>query len=883
MHCTARMRALCEDAAERHYDGRIQFKFGRWLSNWLILLIYLAVPVVCAEAHQASVFRGENGKAQFVIDGKPTALFFARGLNSPDELKAYKEAGFNTIWIDLSYSQDALEQISEAERLLEAANGEGLFAVVCIDAKPPKGIPMSVYDERYIHFVRQWLTQAVRRLSRHRGIVAWATTNFPDERAAECGGYSDDGFRSYLIHTYGDLKTLSTAFGVPISNLLALTQEGAMRLDDLQSPTHYGHASISGAVYRWSSLKWLMWFWGRVIRDADGSRPLITGLLSTYRSIASVPSIYDGIVTAAFPHACEPDLQSHNAHAVSIGRRGNASIVIPVLASQLGKSKVSLLQLIHWVQLAALNGACGIGFNSWQPFKSDEQLRKGLSELLGELTETGIWRAAPMTHAAILYIPFAEGVVQDGMPLYGYATPCGHVDAQPQRLIFGEPNALFNAFKLGTRYGQVDCLTVDSLQRINPLRYRVILMPSPLFISPHVVGQTGELLYGFGMPMPPPHLREMGFGDEPLNMLPQWLTNFVANGGVLISDIGASLSPAGEAFRLMPQDFAKLFGVAGARMLIVDPNLALGMSILFPHPLFPSLTEGYILGDGEMPFRTIAAVLRFMGAHPYALMMRTPRRTRRITSEAVAMCINQFGNGFAIYAPTLLWANWNTASRSFEAFHGDLLRRGSQIELLSSPNLIDSRLGVALFDGGIAVVNSSNATQLASIGIDANVYGAATLTSACTEFPTGASSRRIIIHKFVQPHELAFIKPLPIAVDCKGRFVAVVQRYAKDGISISLYGSDATISTLDGRLAVSAAKPARFALTISSGEYEIKPGSRHAISISSASGLEHDVGGKPAEGIISADADGRLRLEVSGAIVHIAVHVAGRDSTPQLN
>ncbi|MCS7252892.1 MAG: hypothetical protein RMK18_05135 [Armatimonadota bacterium] len=875
LSCEGKVNAHCYRRAEVS-DLTISLinRCGRILRP-LILALCIATRLSEVEAHQVGILRGDQQKAQLVVDGTPTALFFARQLSSPDELEAYKEAGFNTVWVDVSYGPNTLLQLSEAERLLEAAKDEGLFAVVCIDARPPAGIRMSVYDWRYISFAQSWLRQVVKQLGKHTNIVAWATTNFPDERAAESGGYDDEGFRAFLAHTYGDLKALSHAFGVPIADLRALNQKLAMTIDDLQSPTQYGHSSLSGAIYRWCSLKWLMWFWGKVIRDSDAHRPILTGLLSTYRGISSVPSIYDGIVTATFPYACEPELQSHNVHSVSIGRCGNAFLVIPVIASQLGAKTISLQQLIRWIQLAALNGACGIGFNSWQPFKSDERLRKVLSELLRQLTEAGIWHATPFTHAAILYIPFAEGFVQDGMPLYGYATPHGYVNAQPQRLILGEPNGLLNAFKLGTRYGQLDCLSIESLWRINPSRYSLILMPAPLFISPHVVDQTGVVHYNLGMPTPPDHLSEMGLKEEPLKLFPKWLTNFVASGGVLVSDIGASLSPAGEPFRLMPQDFAMLFGVVGARMLIVEPNLALGMSILFRHPLFPSLHEGYILGEDEMPFRTIAAVLRFMGAQPYALMMRHARRTRRITSEAVAMCINRFGRGFAIYAPTLLWANWNTASKSFEAFHGDLLSREAKVELLSSPSLVNDELKVALFDRGVALVNLSGETQLASIRVDAALFGAGALTNACTEFPIGVQSRHIVIHKFVQPLEMAFVKRLPIAVDCEGRFVAVIQRYDSKRIELTLYGSDAVIKVKNGRLAIGAIQPAKFSVTVSSGEYEVAPHSKHAVSISVASTSRYDIQDERSEAIVQADVNGRLRLKANGTVVRIEVRREG--------
>lgn len=841
----------------------------------IVMLSIMALSLIPSAlgicANRVSVLRVDDRKPILLIDGKPTPLFFARGLTSIEELTAYREAGFNCIWVDLAYGQDALAKLASSERLLEAAEKEGLFAIVSIDATPPKGMLMSIYDARYISFLRSWLAQVVKSLSKHENVVAWATTNFADERMAEHGGYGDEGFRAYLADTYGDAKALSFAFGIPIVNLSTLTQQIAMTADDLQSPTHYGHASISGALYRWCSLRWLLWLWGKVIRDADPTRPIFTGLLSTYRSIASVPSIYDGVITATLPLACEPDFEFHNAHAISIGRRSNTSIVIPVMASQSGSRKISLTELIRWVQLAAFGGASGVGFNSWQPFKSNENLREALSELLAQLSEAEIWHATPLAHAAILYIPFAEGFVQDGMPLYGYATPHGYMDAQPQRLILGEPNGLFYAFKLGSRYGQLDYITIESLVSVNPYRYSLILMPSPIFISPHVVGQGGEVLYGLGMPKAPAHLSQDGLREEAFLSLPQWLANFVLNGGVLISDIGASLSPAGEPFRLMPVEFAKLFGVAGARMLIVEPNLELGMSILFRHPLFPSLNEGYMLGDGEMPFRAIAAVLRFIGAQPYALMMRSPRRTRKITSEAVAMCINQFGRGFSVYAPTLLWANWNSASESFEAFHSDLLRRGAMVELLSSPRLIDSDVNVALFDSGIALMNNSGITRLASIRVSADAAGGISLANACVEFPVGSRSEHFIVQRFLQPLELALTKWLPIAVDCGDRFVALVHKYDANGISFTLYGRDAVISAEDGRLRVRATKPVSFKVSISSGEYEIVPNSKHIVTLSTT-GLKGD--GQKVWNIV-ADDDGKLKLEVYGASARIEVQRAG--------
>lgn len=853
--------------------------FVRRLVSPCCVVCFLVVHVVLATMLCADVAFGiqvgleHKGKPMITIDGKPTPLFFSCGLTSHEDLEEYAEAGFNTVWVDVRWGEDVDEQMERVEGLLKAAHAKGLFAIVCINAVPPTGIRMSVYDERYVSLVRSWIPSVIGRLGKHRNIVAWATTSFPDEMAVSNNGYDDEGFRRYLLDTYGDVETLSRAFGVPITNPSQLTQQLVMNIDDLQSPTLYGHSSLSASIYRWCSLRWLMQLWYEVIRQSDGTRPIITGLLSTYRSIASVPAVYDGVTVAPLPSVCEPDLDLHNAHAVAIGRMGNAKLVLSVITSSIGGKKVSLKQLVNWVQAAVFNGACGIGFTSWEPFKNDPELRGSVSELLKQMNDCGILCATPITHTAILYMPFAEGYVRDGVPLYGFATPNGEAFGKPYRLILGEPNSLFSAFKLGTRYGLVDCLTLDALTKIAPQSYSCILTPAPILLSPHVVGEFGEELYGFGMPRQPRSLTQSGSKDDPFALFSSWLMSFVANGGVLLSDIGVSLSPAGHIFRLMPADFAKLFGVVGARMLIVAPEVALSMSVLYRHPLFPSLYEGYLLGGDELPFRTIAAVLHFVGAKPYALMMRHPRRTRRLSSEAVAMCINSFGKGFAVYAPTLLWANWRPYSKDFALFHGDLFSAHSEVELLSAHGLLDDEMKVALFDRGIAILNLSDRTKHAVVRVEADAINGSSLPNACVEYPHGSRSQSIIIHKFIQPLELAFVKSLPILVSCNERFVALVSRYDDKGIALRLYGNDATVGYEDGRFVVSARRANYFRLSIFSGEYEIKPNSRHAIALTlfdpSAPPERME---KSIKGVIVANSKGVLELELKGAVISVDVH-----------
>ena len=852
--------------------GRLNVFICRCAVCFLLAYVVVATVLYADVASGLQVGLERNGKPMITIDGKPTPLFFACGLGSDENLEEYVEAGFNTVWVDVYWGENASEQVEKADSLLKAAHSKGLFAIVCINAIPPKGIRMSIYDERYISFVRSWVPFVIERLGKHRNIIAWATTSFPDELAALNNGYDDEGFRTYLLDTYGDVETLSRAFGIPITNLNQLTQQLVMNIDDLQSPTLYGHSSLSASIYRWCSLRWLLQLWCEVIRNSGDARPIITGLLSTYRSIASVPAVYDGVTVAPLPSVCEPDLELHNAHAVAIGRMGNTKLVLSVVASSIGKKKVSLKQLINWVQAAVFNGACGIGFTAWEPFKNDPELRGSISELLKQINDCGIMCATPITHSAILYMPFAEGYIRDDVPLYGFATPNGETFGKPYRLILGEPNSLLNAFKLGMRYGLIDCLTLDSLPQIAPQSYSCIFLPTPILFSPYVIGEFGEELYGFGMPKQPTSLTQLGSKDDAFVLFSQWLLSFVANGGVLLSDIGVSLSPAGHIFKLMPADLAKLFGVAGARTLIVAPEVALSASVLYRHPLFPSLYEGYLLGGDELPFRTVAAVLHFIGAKPYALMMRHPRRTRRLSSEAVAICINSFGKGFAVYAPTLLWANWQPHSNDFAMFHSDLLSAHSEVELLSARSLLDDEVKVALFEKGVALLNLSDETKLAVVKVKADAVNGGSFLNACVEYPHGSRSQSIVVHKFIQPLELAFVRSLPILASCNERFVVLVSRYDEKGIAMKLYGSDATIGYEGGRFVLSARKANSFRLSIFSGKYEIKPNSRHIVALAvvdPSASLERKE--RLIKGVVVASSKGVLELEVKGAVISIEV------------
>ncbi|HID07698.1 MAG TPA: hypothetical protein EYP10_11205, partial [Armatimonadetes bacterium] len=563
-----------------------------------------------------------------------------------------------------------------------------------------------------------------------------------------------------------------------MTNLARVTQVAAMTVDDLQSPIRYGHSSLSAALYRWCSLRWLMALWGATIKRYDNQRPLFTGMLSTYRAIISVPAMYDVVVPAVYPAVAEADWQTHNVHAVDMARRANASIAIPVYASQIQKEQVSIGRLMPWIELAALHGAGGVGFNSWKPFDENDELRASLSQLLDELNATGAFLATPAPTAAFLYIPFGEGFTVQEAPLYGFATPHGQPIATPPRLSIGEPNKPFASFQLGTRYGQFDYISLETLSQTAVNRYSAIFAPVPLYMSSSITGPNGQPMPALGIPTAPALLQRLGVRADPTWINPAaWLAQYVSAGGVLVTDIGASLAVGGDTFRLLPPDFAQLIGAAGIRLLIVDPNIALSMSVLFNHPLFPSLPAGSRIGATTTPFRTVAGVLRFMSARAWALMMRAPRRRRRISREAVAMCINAIGRGFVVHAPTLLWANWLPQSPDFIAFHNDLLKRRAAVNLISARGLFSPNVHVALFTDGVASLNVSTQTQLAIAEVATGAHARSTLMNAHVEFPAGSNSSAVLVRQVIQPLEFAFVGLLPIRVQCNSRFVAVVNDY----------------------------------------------------------------------------------------------------------
>ncbi|MFQ5810323.1 MAG: beta-galactosidase, partial [Armatimonadota bacterium] len=469
-------------------------------------------------------------------------LFWAYGLREVGDLAAYRRLGLNTVYIDLPAGEQSLDPVFR--QFIRAAAAYGLQAIIGIPTalgreQGDERDPTSPYNEQYVSAVDQFVQAVVRTYQDEPAVIGWATEHNPSARIT----YSDADFQQHLQEHYATVADLKAAWGSQFGSFRSVHRADVQ--SDADEPFAIGRRSLALAEYERAAFADLHKRWLMSIRRFDDTRPIFTGRLRLYRSLASVPTDYTCIVPDATGPPVMADQQTQGAERIVIARRGGRCEAIPCVrlpisvrlppplpAQALRHPKVRALEHIgrqsveaprlrsvrSWLSWAALNGARGVAFASWERLRDESQ---GVHELvrsfLTDPDSAELFTLRPQASAAVLYEPYEPVVSERDVGFYGYLRAPGDM----------ETATLLSLCRLPSTYGATDVLALDDLEALDLSRYGVIVAPRAYNLP-----RTAQ----------------------------EKIERYVEGGGAFVADLGVGLFQAGSWSKLPPRLMA-LFGI----------------------------------------------------------------------------------------------------------------------------------------------------------------------------------------------------------------------------------------------------------------------------------------------------------------------------------
>jgi len=750
-----------------------------------------------------------------LVDGKPFVLVGAFNVTKPEELEAAKEMGINTIAVEIPWQEQ-----TDYQRLYEfarAAGEKGILVVLSISMVPPPQddptFAVSPVNPSYNKLVRAWIKYVVDHFRSLPNLLGYATQNFPSTILR----YTDADFQSYLRRWYTLPQNLNLLWRVQVTNFNAATMEVAQKIDD-SLPVGFGRPSLDVVLYRWTALADLMRLWAEEFKRLDREHLVFTGLLQDYKSIISVPDNYDVIIPATYPTIAGRDIVAHNPHAVDMARRANQFAAMPCLMTAGGPGVLDANirdNLLNWLNEAFLHGAAGVWLADWKKLQETDKpsaLAKTLQERLKAISDSLIAQALPTPTVAFLYEPIGEGAVWGDNPLYGFA-----LDLSPD-----EPSYPLVDFRRGTRFGQVDYLSHDSLTSADLTRYQTIIAPFCLWLSPEAEAS---------------------------------LARYVEAGGVLLADLGIGMGEAGGTFVSMSPTLQRVFGIWGINRLVDQSR---NLTIFTRHELFPSLEVGMMTTGslGGLAFARPIGMVRLYGET--IVLGWAVRGTRgSLRENAGVMTIHQFGRGFGIFAPFRLWSNWRPEGRLYPEFHSDLCQRGALVALKNDPNLFPGSVVISAMSEGVALANVAKEMQYAQVeamgvnnllfanaltqtwplrmGAVSGFIGAGATISRLPQIRP-ATPQPVTLHVDLQPGELRYCPYLPVQLlPFEKSAMARITRYDSEAIELQVFGAVRAVGLSEkGTLQVTQPTSTLAEVVIHSGQFVIRPQAEFLVSIRGA-------------------------------------------------
>ncbi|MGQ9732445.1 MAG: beta-galactosidase trimerization domain-containing protein [Candidatus Zipacnadales bacterium] len=760
----------------------------------------------------------------------PGPLLWAYGADDYASIPLAKRMGLNVVMLELKAPLETLER-GRAIATCRAARDYGMKVIVGLPLTLSEQFSTSLSNPLYVKAVTDYVKQVVADLRNEPNVIGWATGDYLEKYLH----LSDADFRQYLMEKYGSMEQVAKTWKVPLTTATAATLENTPTLDD-ELPFGVGLPSLDLAEFQAAKYQEMMEFWAALVREATGGKGLLfTGRVTLYRSLVSIPAEYDVIVVSMPPHLLEPDWDTHNVQALDIARGPSCRPVIPCLRlpSLIQRPELYAKEWIReWMMEAAMHGAVGLSFEAPPEVLANEGVRKEWVAGLAWMEGQAVWGLRPRGVGAILYEPYAEGFSALTVPVYGYLADMSN----------REPTDLFHAFKWGTRYGSMVCLQAADVAREDLNGYSVILAPMALNLP------------------------------ESLQMR---LTEYVAQGGVLVADIGAGMRQSGS-WNVLPPRLAELFGVGE---FVELRNMTGNLTIHQPHPVVPSLpggartrgdfaskSSGRRVGSGRF---TVSGWTGFTlvpeGATPFARLAMSITEEKKPTFAGIIA--RDTGKGTTLFATHRLWSNWLPEDPLFQPFHADLWQRRARVELLDAPFCMPAVEISEGQDGRVVLYNreANKRVQIALYAAEHRLFtGAVCQFSAQLIDESGLRTGAVLATLDVPRHSSWALLPTSIEVrPYTGTATAYVEEYTPQLIRLTLGGNGAQPIGPLRRLQISKGQPQRVRLTMTSDLYPLKPGSHHRLTVTEQ--------GRKSEQLLKVDEKGRLLIEATVGLAQLEI------------
>jgi hypothetical protein len=839
-----------------------------------LALLLLLLPVL------AGAFTVAQRGSQLLIDGKPTALTFARGCDDPAEVPAYRALGFNTLLVKVdSPGSVVLERI---KALTDAADAHGLYVLYELRNGSWIGSNRAnIADETYRKKVANFL-KAVLPLHEHPRMVGWIVSTADEGQLfTNLGTFTD-----WLKAKYGTVTKLNDAWSAMMENT--------------QNPIRPQIGTFSGLTEKTAA--------ARVGGNPEVMKKVNADIDAYRREVAAVDGDFQAYLKTRYNNLealnRELGFEFPSWEAIRLQTILNRETEHPNSAplATLEVARYRMLQtrsLMDWwaQQVRAADGAHLIFAGAQSSYRTLSSLPRSVN---GALTECypGVTEMDPTGHnphaldiarhgnrcivlagisadtnnsaqfANYLYLAALHGAsglcVQNWTRLRN--TP-GHTqmltpalaDLAARQLLGRESRArtaivyspylpgfmggrtglygylastmylgssgLFFTLRNGTVYGQIDYLSPDDLTTQPLSDYGTIILPSVLDL---------------------PDFAQLA------------LRAYVDAGGLVVADLGLGTLQANGNQHFLPVLLSDLFGVT------ITPGIKearLNLEVYRSHPLFPSLLQGMRTAGLNRGFQItrIAEAVPLMGTDLlFAVVGGRPKVTRpsprpftplpRVSMRG--FFVHPFGRGYACFAPFPLYQWWTPGCLLFEEFHRDLFARNAEVSLDRPIDFLPDNAGVAVYqDGSVAVWTKDRLVPEASVPNPArHAYlvpgGQCRLYPDRTTFTFSTPG-----YHLVEPLP-AFVYPTPYPVS-----VTAMQVAAKSLV----FALDTDPDNAD--------QPVK--LRFSTGAYAIAPHSRHLVTIVTPTGGSVES--------YTADGDGWLTLTLPSARCQLTLSAEAAD------
>lgn len=873
-----------------------------WVGACFVFLVpaFLALP--------ARPQAGESGPAPTGLvaprEGATGKRFFwCAGLSKASELDSYVAAGFDTLVVPLEWQtgEDPNgDQASFAPQALLAKEGakRGLKIIFALPAAPKGvGARISANSPSYAAVWTNWAQGAIGALADTPNLAGWM---LPDDARALMS-LDDAGFRRYLQGHFASIDALNARWNTrfddfdainvdEVSNLVtALNRSNAASNSNARSgskgassnretgsrETGFHPAALFLADWKRGEWSDLVTLWAGTIRGADARHLVFSGACPDYAQLLAMPEGVDVSVSSVGPSVAENDIVTSNPQSLDIARRAgtHAAIARFSLAGSEDLPPAAVAQLLgRWVDAALAHGSRGIAFSGFQGLAENPDLSQVVTKTLKRVKAERDDPDAPIASFAVLLEPLAEGA----SPQLG-ATPAPRgLYGFGEGLVSGEPSNLVESLRWGTAFGGADFLTPDDLDRVDLSRYSTILAPQLLDCPPDTAKK---------------------------------LEDYVQNGGVLVADLGLGALQNGGSLSALPPALSQLAGGAGPFQV---SESAFNLRGAAPNELFP--TWGKLLevrpnmtltsGDGSDE-TAFDGPTGFAPPPAKASVVATGSSDGR---NRAALSLAHAGRGAFAFAPFRLWANWGPGQNGFDAFHGDLLARGSLLAVpvaALTPFPVGTSFGSTIFPEivnrptSLSFLNHSASNQRPQYAtLDTTGTGDWLWSNAVVHLPNTSDSplgaarpapieapddvekraRPLSLFVFLRAGERVRCQERPVSVQNRagGSISAQIGAESAAAMVINVWGDTLQIATpLNGQgwqpIPLGGTTPFRLTVVDKPGGYRCPPGSRHRVSIREMSQPVNARQNALSSQFVVADRGGRLRFEFSGNACQVQI------------